>query len=247
MIYDDKNLRRKAVSTYITKINHANTRNNNYQQNSNKRFESPINTNKTDNISFGINPLAGAVIKKTLTGLWSALKIGAAKDAALELMEEGNIVAGLEVTIEIQKKLQAKRFQHIANSIDELLDSAAHYAERLSDNTFENRDTKQKFLESVFWAQSNDHPVTAFDGCNNDNIPESCRDLFLGLNRSVYGQFRANLVKKAVLEKNVALKDPESLMDDIKDRGLRQRIIDRAEELAKNAEPDRTDYPEIFE
>lgn len=223
----------------ITGINFVNSISMRNQKRNNKLENSYLTINNKgmnkDQVSFGMTPLVSTLaqeaIQRSAGKLFTIAKNKYAMNEAIKFFNQGHIIPGLEVAIEVNNRLQSKGLSKIFVNIFDFLDTAAKHAEKLPDDKFAHRDIKQKFLEAIFLAETKDHPNSLIFSYNNDVIPSGVKTMFKNLNVDLYGEFRANLIEKAVLEKEIMLNSPEELMMDIKDESIRQKILSKIAEL----------------
>lgn len=190
-----------------------------------------------DKVTFGVEPTGAIGPTAKLAGaVFNLAKHKNSIKDAKHSFSNGDIEAGLEIAINLTEKIGTKVSRKLIG-FDDFIDTAADYANRLSDNTYANRDVKQRFIRTIFLRNIGlNHP--SGDTILRDEIPESVKGLFRDLDPYKYRDFKKDLIRKAVFGKCIMIDHTDELLGAAAGKSFKKKISQKVKELGEEHERD---------
>lgn len=221
----------------ITKIGITNKINNLSLENKEKNLHAQINSD-SDKISFGMDPMAAAILQEatigTARGLLGIRKIKQAIEKADELFDRYDVKPAIELAVQMDKKLGDKLLYFEAT--ESLLVKAIKHVSNLSDEHLVNRDLKQKVLDYCFL----DNGVSYYHPDNMETEGHKlAENLFIRLDNKYFHNYKKFIIEKRDKSNRLDIfKDIDSVLKGIDDMKFRDTIKNNwLKSVEKNKEP----------
>lgn len=213
----------------ILKIGYSDKISQNNKQNQNKMscaLMLPYKASVSDKISFGMSIPKGpwGILMKVIQAGGNFYHLKSEVEEGINLLAHGDSLPGIKKAIQLANDFGGHELQTSLTRYDDFINEAASHAIRLSDDSFTNQDIKRKLLEATFLAETRIH-TSIYETHNLDYVPRKVKELFIGLNSRIYGEFKQNLLEEAVIEKKIMFSDLDSLLSDVGDSNFKNRLM----------------------
>lgn len=227
----------------ITKIGQANTKNNNYQQNSENKIGSSHKTNYADKVSFGMDPITAAILNEAASasawGILGRVKLEKVFEKAHSLFDKYDVKPAIETAISLDAKYNNRGdgfFDFLGSFFDPntngLLGKALMHAKKLSDFQQVEIDLKRRLLDHCFLDKKHVY----------DDLQSPIIELFNSLNNRTHGEFKKYVLSRYVSQGKFELICPDnpcikvSAVDGIDDKTFSSEIYSKASRLQQDDE-----------